>query len=331
MNATTDLDRLLTAADPLDGADADLPPLTAEIDSARAAGEATVGREPSLVPWRRHPVLVASAAVGLAAAVTAAALIVPSGTPGAPDRAAAQALTQLVTNVRRAAPIAYSTTVYRVHEIDQVSTATGYATYRQTTIRTETVTADGTTNRYVFGPPRWLTPADARRAEHVTDPALPQRGIGHLHQPPCPTGAGHYCLTSAYLASLPTTSAGLAARLRADVDTRGGCASGPGCQADNLIPILFAAGASGPLRASALALLAQSPGISILGNRTIDGHRGFAFRNEHGEDGGPDVLVVDQRDGTELAEYNYSTASSWQSPNPPVPVGTRIGSEVRVR
>jgi hypothetical protein len=315
------LDRALRAADPRAGAATALPSVEDDVLAALAWDDRHPAA-PTPADHHRRVLGVGVAVVGLAAA---AVLIIPLMTPvnsplGAPYAAAAD-LQQVAANARATADMAATTITYHDHGMNVASTPTGAAYYWQDADVTDSVTSTEITWTFAFEAPQYLTPADEQRAETMPAADRPAATTTTQHLP----GADITWPSPEWIAALPTSATALAAALPTD-----GC-DNPSCRFARLQTIIDFPGTTGAQRAAALDLMAVTPGVTILGPRIVNGHRGLAVHNADAPMGGgaEATYVIDATDGTQLAEYDTATAASLASIPFPVAPGALIGQRER--
>jgi hypothetical protein len=315
------LDRALRAADPQLSALKTVPSVDADVLAALAWDDRHPAA-PTPADRRRRVLAVGVAVAGLAAA---AVLIVPLVTPvnsplGAPYAAAAD-LQQVAANARSTADTAATTITYHDHYMNLARTPTGTAFYWQDADVTHSVTSTEITWTSVSEAPQYLTPADEQRAE--TMPAADRPSAATTTQRLAV--ADIYWPSPERIAALPTSATALADALPTEV------CDGPGCQFALLQMIIDFPGTTGAQRAAALDLMAVTPGVTVLGPRIINGHRGLAVHNADAfmNGGAEATYVIDATDGTQLAEYDTATAKYLASIPFPVAPGALIGQRER--
>ncbi|MGH8961772.1 MAG: hypothetical protein ACRDWT_11380 [Jatrophihabitantaceae bacterium] len=188
-----------------------------------------------------------------------------------------------------------------------------------------------------YGPPQFLSPTDAERSKDAVDNTPIPVGEQTVHNActnlACMTGVAGSEFDPDYLKSLPTSSASTLAHAlrRPERNGNGGCTGDPACESQTVLAILGQNGLSTALRATALDLLAEIPGVTVLGDRTIAGHPGLALHLQYVADGGARTIVLDKQTGEQLACYftQPGPASAQDKYVPPVPVGTVTFSLVR--
>jgi hypothetical protein len=311
------LDRLMRTADPRSPAATAVPSIDDDVRAALSWDE----RHPAAASPRDHLRRSLVGSVTVAGIAAAAVLIVPLVTPansplGAPYAAAAD-LEQVAANARATADVAPTTITYHDHGMSVASTPTGAAYYWQDAEVTHTVTSTEITWTFVTDAPHYLTPSDEHRAE--TMPAAERPAAAATTQRLAVADISWP--TPERIAALPTSAGALAKALPTDV------CDGPGCQFALLQTIVGFPGTTGAQRAAALDLMAVTPGVTVLGPRVVNGHRGLAV---HNSDAGAGVTdVIDATDGTQLAEYDTATAAYRASIPFPVAPGALIWQRER--
>lgn len=295
------------------------------------------------------PARIGVSAAAVAAAAIVAVLVSNSGTTRTPDAGASPttatgaptltgkplpAIALVAYNVRTSGVTPAVIRSYHWHKLLMQTTRTGLEAWhwQDATFR---YTATGLTIDY--GPPQFLSPTYAERSKDVDGQPIPV-GQQTVNNPctnlACITGLGNE-FDPDYIRSLPTGSAESLAKAfeREGPSGWGGCGglNDAACESETVLGLLGQNGVSAALHATALDLLAEIPGVTVLGDRTIAGHRGLAVHLQYVADGGARTVVLDKQTGEQLAYYftEPGPASSQDTYVPPVPIGTVIFSLVR--